>query len=105
MNFISIILAGGNILIDMYGGNSAPVTKYYNVVKAYHQGKATKEEIKNIFKELSSATTDNQFIDRIDEVLHCMLVQYSIVKTTTINNCSCFFNALITKVIKQDKTL
>ena len=73
MNFISAILAGGNILIDMYGGTSAPVTKYYNVVKAYNQGRVTKKEIKNTFKELS-ATTDDQFTDRIDEVLHCMLV-------------------------------
>lgn len=73
MNFISAILIGGNILIDMYGSGSAPVTKYYNVVKAYHQGRVKKEEIKKTFKELS-ATTDNQFTDRIDEVLHCMLV-------------------------------
>ena len=73
MNFISAILVGGNILIDMYGGASAPVTKYYNVVKAYNQGRATKKEIKNTFKELS-ATADDQFTGRIDEVLHCMLV-------------------------------
>lgn len=72
MNFISAILVGGNILIYMYGSDSKIVTKYYNIVKAYHQGKATKEEIKNTFKELS-ATTDKQFNDRIDEVLHCML--------------------------------
>lgn len=72
MNFIGAILVGGNILIDMYGSDSKVVTKYYNVIKAYHQGKATREEIKNTFKELS-ATTDDQFNDRIDEVLHCML--------------------------------
>ena len=72
MNFIGAILVGGNILIDMYGSDSEMVTKYYNIVKAYHQGKATREEIKKTFKELS-ATTDDQFNDRIDEVLHCML--------------------------------
>lgn len=72
MNFICAVLVGGNILIDMYGIDSKMVTKYYNVVKAYHQGKAAREEIKNTFKELS-ITTDKQFNDRIDEVLHCML--------------------------------
>lgn len=72
MNFICAILVGGNILVDMYGTDSKMVTKYYNVVKAYHQGKATRKEIKNTFKELST-TTDKQFNDRIDEVLHCML--------------------------------
>lgn len=72
MNFIGAVLVGGNILIDIYGSDSKIVAKYYNVVKAYHQGKITKEEIKNSFKELST-TTDNQLNDRIAEVLHCML--------------------------------
>ena len=72
MNFIGAILVGGNILIDMYGSDSEIVTKYYNVVKAYHQGKLIREEIKNTFKELST-TTDDQFNDRIEEVLRCML--------------------------------
>lgn len=72
MNFIGAILVGGNILIDMYGSDSEIVTKYYNVVKAYYQGKLIREEIKNTFKELST-TTDDQFNDRIEEVLRCML--------------------------------
>ena len=72
MNFISAVLVGGNILIDLFGLDSKEVNNYYNAVKEYHQGKTDKQPIKKILTSI--ITTDKETKERINKVVHCMLV-------------------------------
>ena len=72
MNFISAVLVGGNILIDLFGLDSKEVNNYYNAIKEYHQGKTDKQPIKKILTSI--ITTDKETKERINEVVHCMLV-------------------------------
>lgn len=72
MNFISAVLVGGNILINLFGLDSKEVNNYYNAVKEYHQGKTDKQPIKKILTSI--ITTDKEIKERINEVVHCMLV-------------------------------